>query len=303
MKIFLYGWLIGLVLSVQPALAAPGKEVKPPLDFIASASGQASESAEATKSAIAIVVEKKPDLTESEGEVKDKLTKYLEEQPIKELSVINFFQHIIRDAVSKGVPVNTVVLIVLFPAIVALIAASRHLLGLKGFGVFTPAIVAVGFLATGIVAGVVLFGVIILSATFGRVMIRKLKMPYMPRMSLLLWWVSMVVLGLVVGSVYIPMTGILTQLSIFPLLLLILLAEKFIDVQTTRGMNEAIEMTVETLILASVSYFVMELESVQKFVLTYPEMLIVGIAMFNVFLGKFSGLRLNEYLRFKSIMD
>ena len=68
-------------------------------------------------------------------------------------------------------------------------------------------------------------------------------------------------------------------------------------------MNEAIEMTVETLILASVSYLVMELESVQKFVLTNPEMLIVGIAMFNVFLGKFSGLRLNEYLRFKSIMD
>lgn len=93
----------------------------------------------------------------------------------------------------------------------------------------------------------------------------------------------------------------MTNLSIFPLLLLVLLAETFIDVQSRRSVDQAVEMTVETLLLATISYFVMELEVVQRFVLLNPELTVVGVAVFNIFMGKFSGLRLLEYWRFRDL--
>ena len=83
---------------------------------------------------------------------------------------------------------------------------------------------------------------------------------------------------------------------------MVLLAETFIEVQTRRSRSEAIEMTLETLLLAVVAYFVMDLEVMQKFVLLNPEFVVIGVAVFNIFLGKFGGLRLMEYKRFRSIL-
>lgn len=264
----------------------------------------ASESAEATPSGlVAKITEKGPDLTETGGEAKGKLGKLLLDQELGQLGPFNFLKHAVRNAVvNNDVPANTIVLILLFPLVTTIIAASRHLVGLRGFGIFTPAVVSVGFLATGIVMGIGLFVAILVVATLGRVIIRRLKLPYMPRTSLLLWLVSVGVLGLLLVSPYLKL-GQLAQLSIFPILLLVLLAETFIDVQNKQGMTQAIEMTFETLILACITYFVMKLELVQRFVLLNPELVISGIALFNVFLGKFDGLRLSEYFRFRKIMD
>ena len=92
------------------------------------------------------------------------------------------------------------------------------------------------------------------------------------------------------------------KLSIFPILLMILLAETFIEVQTRRSRSQAVEMTLETLLMAVISYFVMNLELVHTFVLLNPELVMVGVVMFNVFVGKFDGLRLLEYWRFREIL-
>src|SRR3989339_1736159 len=101
--------------------------------------------------------EEKTDLTQPTVEVKSKLERVLEENPVGELSWHNFMRYGVTRAVKNGVPVNTVVLILLFPLVVALVAAARHLVGIRGAGILTPALLAVAFLATGIWAGVVLF--------------------------------------------------------------------------------------------------------------------------------------------------
>jgi len=251
---------------------------------------------------VAKITEKGSDLTEPEGEAQGKLEKLLLEQNLSGLGPFNFIRHAISAAVSNGVPANTIVLVLLFPVVTTIIAASRHLIGLRGFGIFTPALVAVAFLATGIVSGLLLFLVIIVVASTGRVIISKFKMPYMPRTSLLLWLVSMAVLALLLVSPRLNLEA-LADLSIFPILLLVLLAETFIEVQNKRNMSQALEMTAETLILASLSYFVINLGTVQKFVFLNPEITVIGVALFNVFLGKFVGLRLVEHLRFRKLLS
>ncbi len=268
----------------------------------ATVSAEASQSAEASNSAlIAKEVEKKPDITESTPEVTSKLGKYLMEQKLKPLGINNFLQYAIRGAVKQGVPANTIVLILMLPLVAAIIASARHIIGLRGFGIFTPAVISVAFLATGIVSGLLLFGTILLVATFSRFLIRRLRLQYLPRMSLMLWFVCLGVLGIIFLSPFLSQPN-LTLVTIFPILIMVLLAENFIEVQTTTSVREAIEITTETLLIALFCYFIMSLESLQKFVLLNPEITILIVGVYNIFLGKYVGLRLMEYWHFRQII-
>jgi hypothetical protein len=271
------------------------------LDLDASESAMASESADASKSAIAKAVEKKPDITEPEGEVTGKLEKYLDEKKIGQLGLNNVLQYAIRKAVSRGVPANTIVLMILFPVVAAIIAASRHLFGLRGFGIFTPAVLSVAFVATGLVSGILVFLVILMVASIGRMILKKMKLHYLPRMALLLWFVSLGVFGLMFLSSYVELEAVV-KLNIFPILILVLLAENFIEVQMGKSKKEAISLTTETILLAVISSFILSLDIVQKTALLNPEIVVVTVLVFDVFVGRYVGLRYGEKLKFKKLI-
>lgn len=271
---------------------------------IASQSAEASRAAalNATPSAALIerVVDNKPNITEEQGVVKSQLQQYLLDNPADPLTITNALQHAIRQAVSRGVPANTIVLVLLFPMVAALIAASRHLIGLRGFGIFTPAVLSVAFVATNVVTGILLFGIILFMATLGRKALKRLKLQYLPRMALIMWFVCMGVLAALLVAPLLSL-GSLATLSIFPILILVLLAENFIEVQIGKSQSEAMELALETIVLALISSLVLSLNSLQKFALLHPELLVSVIALFDIFMGKYSGLRLTEYIKFKRL--
>lgn len=263
---------------------------------------EASRTAEATPSSVVEkVVEKKVDITQPQPEVKSKLESYLADNPPGPLSVTNFLQHAIRAAINQRVPVNTIVLLLLFPLVAAVIAAARHLVGVGGLGIFTPAVLSVAFVATGLLVGVLLFLVMLSVATASRLILRKLKLQYLPRMSLLLWLVAVGVLGTLIVSPYLKLENLVT-ISIFPILILMLLTETFVDLQVGKSVKEARDLTFETLLIALVCSLIFSLESLQKTVLLYPEATLLTVAAFNIFLGKYTGLRLLEYKKFKEIL-
>ena len=81
-----------------------------------------------------------------------------------------------------------------------------------------------------------------------------------------------------------------------------LLAENFIEVQIGKSKREATELTVETIILALICSLVLSLQSLQKFALLHPELLLVSVAVFDVFVGKYVGLRYTEYRKYKKLL-
>lgn len=240
------------------------------------------------------------DLTEP-AKSKGRLERLLDESPVEGPTVTNFVKLAIRKAVEKGVPANTVVLLILFPLVAALIAGARHIVGLQGFGIFIPAVISMAFLATGVTVGVLLFVVIMMMATVGRIVMRRIHLPSLPRMALLLWFVSLGVLGMVLAS---PWLGFKTLMvvGIFPIILLVLLAETFIDVQVTQSFRAAMRLTVETFILALISFLGLSAQILQEWVLLNPEVAIVAIALLNVLIGRYTGLRLLEWYRFRKLL-
>lgn len=217
--------------------------------------------------------------------------------------LIQPLRHAVKYAVLSGVSVETVVLILLLPIVGSLIAAFRHLIGLRGFGIFLPAAVSVVFLAIGPVVGFCLFLLIVSISTAFRFLVRKLKfhLQYLPRMSLTLSFVSMGVLIALLAAPYFPNIGI-PEVSIFPVLIMVLLSEDFTKVQQGKSARVAVILASETLILALMCYTVLALKSVQIFAVENPGFILAGPVLFDLFLGRYTGLRLLELWRFRKLI-
>jgi len=195
------------------------------------------------------------------------------------------------------------VLLLLLPFVATLIAAARHLIGLRGFGIFLPAALSIVFVAIGPVVGIVIFFLIVIISWFVRFLLRKfkIKLQYLPKTALLLWSVSLGVLGLMFLSPIYKLPGI-ENISIFPVLLLTLLAEDFTRIQLGKSFKTAFSLTMETMILALSSYFALTLQSVREYALLNPEKFLISIGLVDYILGKYVGLRILEIWRFKKLI-
>lgn len=240
------------------------------------------------------------DITETGGEQKSKLASFLDANPPGPLSWNNFLQYAIRDAIGQGIPANVMVLILLFPLIASFIASSRHVIGLRGFGIYIPAVLSVALVSTGVAAGLLIFAAIVLTALLAQRVLKRAHLPYLPRTALILWAVSLGIMLLFLLAPIFKLTEVMI-VNIFPILILILLGQNFLDAQASTKQSDALALTIETLVLAFISSLLLQWEMLQRFALLEPELLLVLTALLNIFVGRFTGLRLAEWLRFKPV--
>jgi len=110
------------------------------------------------------------------------------------------------------------------------------------------------------------------------------------------------ILAVLLAAPFVNLTPLMT-INIFPILILVLLSENFLDAQASTKPSDAFWLAMETIGLAFVSGFVLKWDVIQKFALLQPELLIVTTVIFNILVGKFVGLRLTEWLRFRPIIE
>ncbi len=224
----------------------------------------------------------------------------LENQKIGPLSPFNFLKHAIRLAIESGAQTNTVVLILLLPLVAIIVSALYYLVGLTGFGIFIPAMIAVSFLATGIPAGLVLFAMILFLTLVAKNLLRKIRLHYSSRRAITLWAVCLGTFALFFLSSTLKIFD-LRRISIFPILFMVLLSEEFFRFQTGLSKKEAVNSTVGTLFISIAGAFLMSWSWLQEMVLLYPEISSLLILLIGFAIGRYTGFRLSEYRRFRSI--
>ena len=207
----------------------------------------------------------------------------------------------IESIVAVGVPQSTVMLLLLLPFISLLIASFRNLVGIRGFGIFLPASLAVVFVAVGPLMGVGIFLVVAMVSTLVRLALRKakIKLHYLPRMSLILWFVCLAVLGVLYLSSTFKIEN--PNISVFAILISALLVEDFIRVSLGKSLKTALTLTAETLFLALISYTLMVVVPLGGVAYSYPDIYLLVILVANILLGRFGGLRLLEIWRFRDL--
>ena len=207
---------------------------------------------------------------------------------------------IIQFIAVQGVSIETIYLILALPFIATLIAAFRQLIGIKSFGIYTPLVLTFAFWAIGIKYGLAIFIVIFLTGTAVRYLLKNFRLLYMPRMAIVLTVISLAILVLLAVGGYLNKTG-LAATSILPILILITLIEKFISTQVEKGFRVAAVLSIETLVISIAGFYFITWDVFRDLVLEHPEYILL-LFIINIFLGKWTGIRLSEYLRFREVL-
>lgn len=212
------------------------------------------------------------------------------------------YHPIIASFVEQGVPLQTVTLLLMLPIVATLVAFFRQVVGIKAFGIYTPSIITFALLAfdpNGIKYGIVIFISVILVGMVSRLVLKKFRLLYLPRVAITLSIVSLSILGILVVGGSQQRTG-LASISIFPLLIMITLAEKFVATQIEKGSRVAFILAIETLVISVIGYFLVTLDPLTSLLLKYPWIVFLTF-LINFSLGKWTGLRVTEYFRFRKI--
>ena len=221
-----------------------------------------------------------------------------------DLAEIPAYREAVSDTIIKvsesNIPLETLKLVLLLPFAATIVAIFRNIVGMKTYGVFGPAIMSTAFLSSGLVVGLILFTVLLATGVFARRLIERMNLMMVPRLAILLTMCCMVMAAAI--SIGIKMdTQYLARLTVFPLIIMAMIIENFMKTTVEKGLSDALNICFSTVIVSIACFIVVSNPTLQVIVMTHPEILLLVVGL-NIWIGKWKGLRLVEYLRFSKIM-
>ena len=189
--------------------------------------------------------------------------------------------------------------LLLIPVGAFLLVLLRNLVGIKTFGTFMPVLIALAFRETELAAGIVLFTAIVVLGLAVRTYLERLQLLMVPRVAAVLIVVVLLMLALSIVSHRMGFDRGLS-IALFPMVILTLTIERMSVVWEERGLGEAVQQGVGSLLVAILAYLVMVNAWVTHWIFVFPELLLVLLAG-CLLVGCYSGYRLLELRRFREL--
>lgn len=219
---------------------------------------------------------------------------------------------LVTHMVQNHVPIETITILLLFPLIATLVVLLRQVVGLHAFGIYTPSIIAIAFIAMGrnsiggIQYAIAIYIAVLTIGMIMRYLMQKLRLLYLPRVAITITIVTLSILALLTLAGTFGRIGF-AHAELFAILIIITLVEKFVAVQIEKGSRTAFFLALETLVIALIGYFLMSTTTpagaaITTFILAHP-LTILLLIPFHIFLGRWTGLRASEYMRFRDVID
>ena len=194
---------------------------------------------------------------------------------------------------------NTFATLLLIPIGALVVVILRNLVGLKTSGTFMPILIAVTFVQTTLVTGLILFLTVVGVGLVIRSYLTHLNLLLVPRIAAVL---IVVITTYVALSVVGFKAGITAAFSVtfFPMIIISWTIERMSILWEEDGPREVMIQGGGSLLTAIVAYLVMTERHVGFLVFTYPELLLVVLAIILA-IGQYSGYRLSELRRFEPL--
>lgn len=212
------------------------------------------------------------------------------------LNITNLYSYFER----VGIPQNLLKIVLMIPLGALVTVVFRNVIGLETFGTFLPALIAAAARDTGLLWGLVGFlGIVSLSAVIRRAL-DWLQLLHSPKMAIMLTTVVIVMMTITVGGVQFGLFEI-AHITLFPIAIMAITAERASLMEIEQGSLKVAKITLMTVIVIAACYAVMDSLFMQSLFLTFPELLLVVIAL-NLWLGKWIGIRVMEFVRFRRLI-
>ncbi|HNW23358.1 MAG TPA: 7TM domain-containing protein [Candidatus Dojkabacteria bacterium] len=211
------------------------------------------------------------------------------------LETSNLTQWIINQGISQ-----MVLEIMISMCIVAtVVSIARYIFGNKTYGIYAPIVLAIAYSYTGLRYGLAITLMVILTSLLSYSVLKKIRMHYITRIA-----TNYIILSIVLVFFFILINNFslgLDNMSNIPPLAFISIAalsDFFIKQYIQKSLKTSVMTLLGTIVVAIVGWFVITRDIISSFVLNNL-WIVPLLAVFNVLLGMFKGLRVKDYFRFR----
>lgn len=190
--------------------------------------------------------------------------------------------------------------VLMLPVGALVVVLFRNVIGMPTYGTFLPALIAAAAGATGALWGMIGVLVVVLAVTAARWLVRGLELLHSPTLAILLAVVAVTLLGTSMAAEQLGIVS-LTRISMFPIAVMAITAERFYLSLAEQGRRDAAKHLAGTLVVILACYVVMNSLALQILLIGFPEVLLWVVAL-NIYLGRWVGVRLSEYHRFRPLL-
>ncbi len=217
-----------------------------------------------------------------------------------------FLSYVVDFLIYNEFPISLLGIMLTLSVAVLIVTIFRQIIWFSVFGVYNPILFAVSMLVLWIQLTFILLFIAFLSTLIIRFFTKRIYLLYSAKISLLmiiyfiisfsvLWFDNFIWWNFIDYSVF------ANSFIIFPLVFLIIVANKVFSENFTLFSKGWIVSFIEFLLVSITIYFVITWPNFQFFMLSYPDMIFI-ILLINVLVGRFTWLQLLEYLRFMPLL-
>ncbi|MGB5148178.1 MAG: inactive transglutaminase family protein [Porticoccaceae bacterium] len=191
---------------------------------------------------------------------------------------------------------NVYRVLLMVPLGALIVVLMRTFVGVSTFGTFMPVLIALAFRETRLLWGIALFSMIVSIGLMLRFYLERLMLLLVPRLTAIL---IIVVCLMLLTSLITNKLGVERTLSValFPMVILAMTIERMSITWEESGARDAILNGLGSLLVAALSYLVMNQRDLMHLMFVFPELLLVALGL-SLLMGRYTGYRLSELRRF-----
>ncbi|HEX7762366.1 MAG TPA: 7TM domain-containing protein, partial [Cellvibrio sp.] len=192
-------------------------------------------------------------------------------------------------------------LLLLLPIGALVVVFMRIIIGLKTSGTFMPILIAMAFLQTSLVLGLVSFITVVAMGLVLRTYLSRLNLLLISRIATL---VVLVIFIISVLSLVGYQMGLNTGMTItfFPMIIIAWTIERMSILWEEEGPKEVMVQGGGSLLVAVLAYALMQLSMVGHLTFNFPELNLVALGLIML-MGQYTGYKLSELRRFRAMVD
>jgi hypothetical protein len=190
-------------------------------------------------------------------------------------------------------------ILMLIPVAALVVVIMRILVGLKTSGTFMPILIALAFLQTQLLTGLILFLTLVGTGLWIRSWLSHMNLLLVSRISAVIIVVIFMMATTAILSYKFGLDRALT-VTFFPTIILAWTIERMSILWEEEGFKEVFRQGGGSLLVAVLSYMVMTNRVVEHLTFNFPELTLSLLAII-LLLGKYTGYRLSELYRFRDL--
>lgn len=191
--------------------------------------------------------------------------------------------------------------IVLIPLGAFIVVLMRNIIGIPTLGTFMPVLLALALLEVKPLQGIMMFTILVGVGLWFRFLLSRMNLLVVPRVAACVVIVTLLMMLMGVISYQLGMS-VGMKITLFPMIILAWTLERMSLIWEEEGKRSAIVQVSGSVFVAVCAYYFMKVPQIQYWAFYFPELLLILLAGI-LLIGRYTGYRLSELIRFKSFTN